>query len=559
MTKVQSLWNHGVKIGAIGGVSVLTISLIGMVQMFGKRFIVADFLPMGVAIALILTILTAYLAAKKTSIPEKSIQLANAVISGLMTAGVLSLLVIIGRSIKLRTVFVEASPQLYNILTAGIQGAGGIIFLLAVGLLCGVFSGILILLNDLWRKLIVNALSTVFVLGLLQELIMPILKAWDLGVTNYIAELFYAMNGLTPIGAILAIIIFSIIYLSWYANREKIKKGYSDLPKETQKKTKYLGLVILAIILIVLPQVLGLFLSEVLTIVGLYVLLGLGLNIVVGYAGLLDLGYVAFFAIGSYTVALLTSPQIFDIGLNFWQALPIAVICGVLAGVILGIPVLKMRGDYLAIATLGFGEIIRILVLSDFLKPWLGGAQGIGSIPNPNFFGFLMVKPQHIYYLLLAGCMLVVFISLRLKNSRLGRAWMAMREDEDVAQAMGINLVATKLLAFATGAGFSALSGAIFASKIGSVYPHSFNVFISINVVSIVIIGGMGSLPGVIIGAAALMGLPELLREFAEYRMFVYGVALVVMMLLRPEGLLPEQRHKLALHDEAEPGSKTAA
>jgi len=283
------------------------------------------------------------------------------------------------------------------------------------------------------------------------------------------------------------------------------------------------------------------------------------LNIVVGYAGLLDLGYVAFFAIGSYVVALLTSPQIFDFGLNFWQALPIAVICGVLAGVILGIPVLKMRGDYLAIATLGFGEIIRILVLSDFLKPWLGGAQGIGSIPNPNFFGFHMVKPQHIYYLLLAGCILVVFISLRLKNSRLGRAWMAMREDEDVAQAMGINLVATKLLAFATGAGFSALSGAIFASKIGSVYPHSFNVFISINVVAIVIIGGMGSLPGVVIGAAVLMGLPELLREFAEYRMFVYGVALVVMMLLRPEGLLPEQRHKMALHDEPETEAKTAA
>jgi len=136
---------------------------------------------------------------------------------------------------------------------------------------------------------------------------------------------------------------------------------------------------------------------------------------------------------------------------------------------------------------------------------------------------------------------------------------MAMREDEDVAQAMGINLVATKLLAFATGAGFSALSGAIFASKIGSVYPHSFNVFISINVVCIVIIGGIGSLPGIVIGAAALMGLPELLREFADYRMFVYGIALVVMMLLRPEGLLPEARHKMELHDESETGTKTAA
>ena len=559
MTKTQSLWNHGVKIGAIGGVSVLVISLIGMVQSFGKRFIIADVLPMGVTIALIISILVAYIAAKKTPISEKSIQFANAVISGFVTSGCLAVFVIIGRSVNLRTVFVEASPMLYNILTGGFEGLRGIFFLLAIGLFCGVFSGTLILMKDLPRKLTVYSVATIFMMGLLQELILPILNSWDLSVTNYLAGLFYTLNGLTPIGAVLSVVTFCILYLLWYANQATVKTKYTNLPKATQKKTKYLGLAVLAIILIFLPQFLGLFLSEVLTIVGLYVLLGLGLNIVVGYAGLLDLGYVAFFAIGSYVVALLTSPQIFSFGFNFWQALPIAVLCGILAGVILGVPVLKMRGDYLAIATLGFGEIIRILVLSDFLKPWLGGAQGIGSIPNPNFMGFQMVKPQHIYYLILAGCILVVFISLRLKNSRLGRAWMAMREDEDVAQAMGINLVATKLLAFATGAGFSALSGAIFASKIGSVYPHSFNVFISINVVCIVIIGGIGSLPGIVIGSAVLMGLPELLREFADYRMFVYGVALVIMMLLRPEGLLPEVRHKRELHDETETGTKTAA
>ncbi len=559
MTKAQSLWNHGVKIGTIGGISVLIICLIGMVESFGKKFIIAGILPMGVTLALIISILAAYIAAKKTPVPEKSIQFANAVISGFVTSGWLALFVIIGRSIKLRTVFIAASPVLNNILTGGISGPGGIFFLLTIGLFCGIFSGLLVVLTDLPRKLIVNAVATVFTLGLLQELILPILNSWDLNVTNYLAGLFYTLNGLTPIGAVLAVVIFCILYLLWHANQGSVKAKYKNLPKATQKKTQYFGLAILAVILITLPQFLGLFLSEVLTIVGLYVLLGLGLNIVVGYAGLLDLGYVAFFAIGSYVVALLTSPQIFDIGLNFWQALPIAVACGILAGVMLGIPVLKMRGDYLAIATLGFGEIIRILVLSDFLKPWLGGAQGIGSIPNPNFMGFQMVKPQHIYYLILAGCILVVFISLRLKNSRLGRAWMAMREDEDVAQAMGINLVATKLLAFATGAGFSALSGAIFASKIGSVYPHSFNVFISINVVCIVIIGGIGSLPGIVVGAAALMGLPELLREFADYRMFVYGVALVIMMLLRPEGLLPEVRHKIELHDEPETGTKTAA
>jgi branched-chain amino acid transport system permease protein len=266
---------------------------------------------------------------------------------------------------------------------------------------------------------------------------------------------------------------------------------------------------------------------------------------------------VAFFAIGSYTMALLTSPELGFFHFSFWGALPFVIFMGVISGVLLGIPVLKMRGDYLAIATLGFGEIIRILVLSDFLRPWLGGAQGVGKIPKASIAGMEFATPQQIYYLILAGCLLVGFISWRLRDSRLGRAWMAVREDEDVAQAMGINLVATKLMAFATGAGFSALSGAIFASKLGSVYPHSFNVMISINIICVIIVGGMGSIPGVILGAIALVGLPELLREFAEYRLLVYGAALVAMMLLRPEGLWPEAIRRRELHveepEEAEP------
>jgi branched-chain amino acid transport system permease protein len=336
----------------------------------------------------------------------------------------------------------------------------------------------------------------------------------------------------------------------WSLRGESIRAGYKRLPPRRQQVLRYTGILILILILLSLPQLLGLFLSEVLTIVGLYVLLGLGLNIVVGYAGLLDLGYVAFFAIGAYTTGVLTSPELGFFHLSFWEALPFAIVMGIFAGVLLGIPVLKMRGDYLAIATLGFGEIIRILVLSDFLRPWLGGAQGIGKIPKASIAGFEFAGPKQIYYLILAGCLLVIYISLRLRDSRLGRAWMAVREDEDVAQAMGINLVATKLLAFATGAGFSALSGAVFASKLGSVYPHSFNVMISINIVCLIIVGGMGSIPGVIVGAAALVGLPELLREFAEYRLLVYGAALVVMMLVRPEGLWPEAVRRREFEEE---------
>ena len=175
----------------------------------------------------------------------------------------------------------------------------------------------------------------------------------------------------------------------------------------------------LGLIIAVLPQVLGLFFTEILDTTGLFIMMGLGLNIVVGYAGLLDLGYVAFFAIGAYTTAILTSPELGFFSLSFWSALPFAVILGIVAGVLLGIPVLKMRGDYLAIATLGFGEIIRILVLSDFLRPWLGGAQGIGKIPKASIGGFVFGMPQEIYYLILAGCFLVIFISLRLRDSRL--------------------------------------------------------------------------------------------------------------------------------------------
>jgi branched-chain amino acid transport system permease protein len=362
-------------------------------------------------------------------------------------------------------------------------------------------------------------------------------------------EWLFAANGLTFHGAIGLFILIVILFYAWIQKGKAVRAGLKRLPPTTQRVLKLSSLLFLIILLLVLPQMLGLFLSEVLTIIGLYVLLGLGLNIVVGFAGLLDLGYVAFFAIGAYTTGVLTSPELGFFNLSFWGALPFVIFMGVLSGFLLGIPVLKMRGDYLAIATLGFGEIIRILVLSDFLRPWLGGAQGIGKIPKAHIGSIEFATPQQIYYLILAGCLLVGFISWRLRDSRLGRAWMAVREDEDVAQAMGINLSSTKLLAFATGAAFSALSGAIFASKLGSVYPHSFNVMISINIICLIIVGGMGSIPGVLVGAIALVGLPELLREFAEYRLLVYGAALVAMMLLRPEGLWPEALRRRELHE----------
>jgi branched-chain amino acid transport system permease protein len=232
----------------------------------------------------------------------------------------------------------------------------------------------------------------------------------------------------------------------------------------------------------------------------------------------------------------------------------VAVIVAAMAGVFLGIPVLRMRGDYLAIVTLGLAEIIRILVLSDFLRPYLGGAQGILNIPKPVIGGidFTVKDPGHFYYLIVIGCAIIAFIAWRLQFARIGRNWMALREDEDVAEAMGINLIISKLLAFGIGAAFAGLAGAIFAAQVGSIFPHSFQLLISVNVVSLVIIGGVGSIPGVILGALVLVGLPELLREFAEFRLLIYGALLVAMMLVKPEGLWPSEVTKRELSDADE-------
>jgi len=541
---------QALKIGLIGGVVEILLSLIGMVEAFSQRDIIAHVISMGHTLLLLVAIFMGYLAAKRTTRSEPLWILINSLVSGLVIGALLALLVVVGSLINLRQVFVNAMPVLYELLTFKQGTQIGVFLLLGAGALSGALAGLFFLSPKILRRVLLISLGSIVGAGVLQDLLRPTFSLW--GPLAIINEWLFTANGMTIQGAIGLFILIAAFSLFWSRKGSAIQTGFRQLPPAPQRILKMASILILVFILLILPRVLGLFLSEVLTIVGLYVLLGLGLNIVVGYAGLLDLGYVAFFAIGSYTLAVLTSPELGFFSLSFWEALPLVIVMGVFSGVLLGTPVLKMRGDYLAIATLGFGEIIRILVLSDFLRPWLGGAQGIGKIPKAFIGGFEFAGPQQIYYLILAGCLLVIFISLRLRDSRLGRAWMAVREDEDVAQAMGINLVATKLLAFATGAGFSALSGAIFASKLGSVYPHSFNVMISINIVSVIIVGGMGSIPGVIVGAIALVGLPELLREFSEYRLFVYGAALVAMMLLRPEGLWPEAVHRREFHEEGE-------
>ncbi len=269
---------------------------------------------------------------------------------------------------------------------------------------------------------------------------------------------------------------------------------------------------------------------------GLYILLGLGLLIHVGFAGLLDLGFAAYYGIGAYTYALLASRQ-FNLHLPFWGMLLVGGLVAALAGALISIPVLRLRGDYLAIVTLGFGEITRMLLLN--LKQFTGGAQGVIGIDKPVLFGMVFNTGTHFYYLILLLILLFTFIANRLIRSRTGRAWLAMREDEDVAEISGVNTLAYKLLAFALGAFIGGVGGVVFASWQGSIFPENFSLMASINILCLIILGGLGNQYGVIIGALALIALPDLLRGFSDYRMLIFGILLVVMMIVKPDGFLP--------------------
>jgi branched-chain amino acid transport system permease protein len=337
--------------------------------------------------------------------------------------------------------------------------------------------------------------------------------------------------------------------------RGKVGERVEALP-ERQQRVVYMAarvaLLLVALVFVLwLPIAVGSFFAQVVVLVALYVLMGLGLNITLGLAGLLDLGFVAFFAVGGYTVGLLTSTAEFGLAQwPFWLAVPFAVLFSMAFGAFLGLPILGIRGDYLAIATLGFGEIVRILAGSNLMLPLLGGPRGIINIPKPIEVppGDILAGPIQIYYIALVCAAVIAFVAIRLRNSRLGRAWLAIREDEDVAEALGVNLVQTKLLAYMLGAAFAGLGGAVFAALIGAQFPSSINFFVSINVAALIIVGGMGSIPGVVVGAIFLIGLPELFREFSEYRLLFYGIALIAVMRFRPAGLLPSRTVARELH-----------
>jgi len=335
------------------------------------------------------------------------------------------------------------------------------------------------------------------------------------------------------------------------------------------------GVALITLALAVLPFALAAAFGQtwvrVVNLALLYVMLALGLNIVVGFAGLLDLGYIAFYAVGAYAYALLSSPH-FGIHLPFWITLPIGFAVAALFGALLGAPTLKLRGDYLAIVTLGFGEIIRIF-LNNLNAPVniTNGPQGVNLVDplklgsfsfstRETLFGLDFSGPQKYYYALLLFTLVIIVINLRLQDSRIGRAWEAIREDEIAAKAMGINTRNIKLLAFAMGASFGGLAGGLFASIQGFISPESFSLLESIMVVSMVVLGGMGNIAGVILGAVLLTGLPELIRftvvpaqqavfgkvivDPEAIRMLLFGLALILVMLFRPAGLWPAKVRK---------------
>ncbi|MDO9042130.1 MAG: branched-chain amino acid ABC transporter permease [Desulfocapsaceae bacterium] len=294
------------------------------------------------------------------------------------------------------------------------------------------------------------------------------------------------------------------------------------------------------------PHLFSTYQANIMTTALMYIVLGLGLNIVVGVAGLLDLGYVAFYAIGAYSYALLN----LNFHLGFWAALPIGGLLAALFGLLLGFPVLRLRGDYLAIVTLGFGEIIR-LVLENW-NAFSKGPSGISNIPRPGFFGLEMSLDHamiYMYYLMIGLVLLTVFVVNRLQHSRLGRAWLALREDEIACQAMGIDKTRIKLTAFALGAFWAGLVGVIFAAKTTFVNPASFTFLESAIILAIVVLGGMGSIVGVICSALILTLLPEYLRALSEYRMLAFGAILVAMMIFKPEGLIAAVRRTYRFHE----------
>jgi branched-chain amino acid transport system permease protein len=576
------LGRSAVRTGLIAGVTVCYLALVGIVERL-YTLVVVGTITMSSVLILLPAAVGGWIATRprviggerRTAAPRSAISMGalTGLVDGLLVAAAVGLVNVIGVS-TVRQVFISVSPVLMQIMRFHDGPVLGTVLLVVASVAAGTAGGGARVLPDRYRRPVISGVSAVIFVALLDVAIAPALLQVHLDPNL----LYSAITlGLTWAGAVFVFVVAAAaVMLRLGARIRRIlrpdraalsaDRGRSDDPRGrglSRRGAMIVGWFVVAGLLLVLPYLVGPVVSRTLGSVGIYLLLGLGLNIVVGYAGLLDLGYVAFFSVGAYFTAVLTggerltfegyAPPAFGLHLSFYEAIPIVVTVAALIGVLIGAPVLRLRGDYLAIVTLGFGEIARVIFGSTWAQSLFGGADGMSNVTNAQIPGIplhFQDDPHHFYYLVLAFCLIAIFVSLRLQDSRVGRAWNAMREDEQVADAMGISTTKFKLLAFAMGGAIGSLGGALFAVSLGSLTIASFTILVSITALSVVILGGLGSIPGVMVGALVLIGLPGVLVEFEDYRLLIYGAVLIAIMILRPQGLVPNVRRGRELQED---------
>ena len=550
--------------GLLLGLGLVFISLAGLPIGLDTRILIKPVLSLGYLSLIWLPFISGWASGTETVLDGVATtkrgarDLVRGGLVGLIGGACLSLLVLLMNWFDLRDPLVNWAPPLSAILQFDRSIAFGV---LVWPLLSAVLSCAGAGLHIITPKIRSATLSAV-----LFTLAMAIFETFIVDVADFLDDKLYGQNGgLTVMSAIVvACLAFTVSAIGLGRRVATARVNYQQSTGKTKASQTTMLIAIAAITVVVVPMITGKITQELFANIGIFLLLALGLNIVVGLAGILDLGYVAFFAVGGYTTAVLTSPNrgpdwpSWVPTLPWWGALLVTIAISGLVGLFIGAPVIRMRGDYLAIVTLGFGEIIRILFLSDWLNGYFNGAQGITNVP-PADFGIIQVKgtdPRSVFYLVLVFAAISIYVSWRLERSRVGRAWMAIREDESVAEAMGVNTVNMKLMAFVVGAILASFSGAVFAAKVGSIFPTSFLILVSIIILVVVIVGGMGNIIGVIVGSIVLIGVlggpkqPGLLAEFSQYKLLIYGALLIWMMLRRPEGLVPNVRRSRELHQE---------
>ena len=611
------------RLGAIAGVAAIFVAAIGMVEVFDTRSVIDPVLSLGYLSLVWIPLLFGYLVTHEAVLegmeapPKGSHNLIGGAITGLFGGAMLGVFLLLIDAINVRGILLNVTPELVEILAFDQSAGVGAVILIALGGVLGVLGGSFHLMSNRWRRAVSSAFVWILIIGFIELVLGNVFKGVGVG---FLDDLVYSDNrGVTSGAAVSIAVLVLVMHFRLAGRASAVRERFLALPEDKRRSTGFIVAIAMMSVGLLLPSVFGPFLNEVLATVGLFMLMGLGLNVVVGFAGLLDLGYVAFFAVGAYTAAVFTSPLTpgeFTPEMAFYSALPFVIIMAAIAGIIVGTPVIRMRGDYLAIVTLAFGEIARLIFQADWLKGTFGGAQGILRIGEGvivTLFGYVLagvglvvgligflrwrsaradddassakaagiwiglgavaavfgllfpdftswtvtgIDSEAVFRLVLIFVALAAYVSWRLQDSRIGRAWMAMREDEQVAETMGINVVTAKLLAFIIGAILAALGGALFAVKIGTIFPSSFKIVQSIIILVVVIVGGMGSLRGVAVGALVLIGVlggptqPGMLREFQEFKLLIYGVLLVYMMLQRPEGLAPSARRSRELHGD---------